>query len=120
MAYCCPTGQRVGEESKRPVWFKGIAAVIKVRSTNVQSLRDAHYAFSGIIKELADIFSDLILADQDCFASEEGYEALLQLIPDASIVHTLRTKWTADPDRSSSDKWEDFRALVKKASDRVR
>ncbi|KAF8917907.1 DNA primase catalytic subunit [Mucidula mucida] len=59
-------------------------------------------SLSGIIKELADIFSDLILADQDCFASEEGYEALLQLIPDASIVHTLRTK-----------------ALVKKASDRA-
>ncbi|KAF9055523.1 prim-pol domain-containing protein [Hymenopellis radicata] len=76
-------------------------------------------SLGGIIKDLANIFSDLILADQDCFASEEGYEALLQLIPDASIVHTLRTKWSADPDRSSSDKWDDFRALVKKASDRA-
>ncbi|TFK44518.1 hypothetical protein BDQ12DRAFT_701971 [Crucibulum laeve] len=63
---------------------------------------------------LRKIFSDLILADQDCFGSEAGYEALLELIPDSGTVERLREKWTKDPNRSSEDKWSDFREIVRK------
>ena len=60
------------------------------------------------------IFAELILEDQDCFASDEGYETLLKLIPDGSIVATLAERWQDDPQRSSVDKWEDIRKEMKK------
>lgn len=56
---------------------------------------------------LEPVFHDLILADQDCFASEEGWQALLHLIPDKDTVANLKENWEADPDRSSEDKWQD-------------
>ena len=64
---------------------------------------------------LAARFTNLILADQNCFGSEKGYEDLLQLIPDRNVVNELREKWTDDPDRHSIDKWNDFKAQVKKS-----
>lgn len=57
---------------------------------------------------LEPVFHDLILADQDCFASEQGWDALLHLIPDKDIVENLREKWEGDADRSSEDKWQDI------------
>ena len=62
---------------------------------------------------LKTIFVDLILRNQKCFDTEEGYEELLKAVPD-SIVETLRTKWKANPSRSSEDKWSDL--LSHKAS----
>lgn len=49
-----------------------------------------------------------MLADQDCFASEDGWEALLHLIPDREVVKELREHWEAHPDRSSEAKWQDL------------
>jgi hypothetical protein len=69
---------------------------------------------SAALDHLAAIFSDLILADQDCFSSEEGYETLLQHIPDSRVVENLREKWVKDPSRSSEDKWEDLKDEVKR------
>jgi len=66
------------------------------------------------LEHLNVIFPDLILADQDCFASKDGYDALLRLIPDARIVETLRSEWDDDPDRSSDEKWSDFKSQIKK------
>ncbi|KAJ7600693.1 hypothetical protein C8J56DRAFT_14989 [Mycena floridula] len=63
---------------------------------------------------LAVIFTDLILEDQDCFGSEEGYETLIQLIPDTKVQQALRSKWAEDPDRSSTDKWRDLKDQIKK------
>ena len=54
------------------------------------------------------VFVDLILRNQKCFDTEEGYEELLKAIPDSRIVETLRTKWEANPSRSSEDKWLDL------------
>ncbi|KAJ6602170.1 DNA primase catalytic subunit [Mycena sp. CBHHK59/15] len=65
------------------------------------------------LDHLAMIFSDLILSDQDCFASEEGYEALLRLIPDSRVVEALRTKWSSSP-CSSQEKWKDLKTQIKK------
>ena len=58
-------------------------------------------------KMLQPVFHDLILDDQDCFASEEGWQALLHLIPDKDVVKNLQEMWEDDPDRSSEDKWQD-------------
>ena len=58
------------------------------------------------------IFVPLVLDDQDCFASQEGWETLLELIPDGSIVKNLRTKWSKDSDRPSAQKWTDLKGLI--------
>ncbi|KAG6886280.1 hypothetical protein C0993_006690 [Termitomyces sp. T159_Od127] len=63
---------------------------------------------------LNETFTDLILSDQNLFASKEAYETLLEQIPDPQTVSHLRTKWTNDPDRSSEDKWKDFKKEVKR------
>ena len=63
---------------------------------------------------LAARFLNLVLMDQNCFGSEKGYEDLLKLIPDRNVVNELRDKWESDPDRHSTDKWNDFKAEVKK------
>ncbi|PPQ89497.1 hypothetical protein CVT25_012169 [Psilocybe cyanescens] len=62
---------------------------------------------------LRTVFGALILSDQNCFKSQEGYEELLKAIPDSRVVEALRTKWEASPSRSSEDKWSD---LYKSAS----
>ncbi len=63
---------------------------------------------------LAGVFTGLILGDQDCFGSKEGYEDLLRLIPDQKVVNALRDEWEDDSDRSSAEKWRDFKDQVKK------
>ena len=55
---------------------------------------------------------DLILDDQDCFDSKEGWQELLHLIPEKSVQNTLREKWSKS-ERSSQAKWADLRAEVK-------
>ncbi|KAI8974875.1 prim-pol domain-containing protein [Trametes punicea] len=66
-------------------------------------------SLASAYKTLEPVFHDLILTDQDCFASKEGWEALLHLIPNnQDIVKELREKWESEPGRSSEDKWQDF------------
>jgi len=72
------------------------------------------------LRPLVEAFGDIILMDQDCFASEEGWEALLQLIPNKSTAESLRRKWTANSDRSSEDKWEDVKEEARKADTSLR
>lgn len=62
---------------------------------------------------LQGIFPPLILQDQDSFAGEAGAEELLSLLPANAQIEPLRKKWTADPDRSSEQKWDDIRNQVK-------
>lgn len=62
---------------------------------------------------LAEQFGSLILCDQDCFASREGWEALLHLIP-GSAADKLSEVWGENPDRCSEDKWEDFKNYARK------
>jgi len=65
------------------------------------------------IDPLAETFTELVLEDQDCFGSHEGYEKLLTLIPNGTVVDTLREKWQEDPTRDSSGKWRDFQREIK-------
>lgn len=73
-----------------------------------------HIALSRMALEtLRVVFSDLILNDQDCFASREGWEALLQLIPDKEIASALEDIWSSNPSKNSGDKWADLRRQVR-------
>ncbi|KAF7321456.1 DNA primase [Mycena kentingensis (nom. inval.)] len=65
------------------------------------------------LDHLAVVFTQLILEDQDCFASEQGYEALLRLIPDGNVVNTLRAAWSSR-ESSSTEKWQSFKTEIKK------
>ena len=65
------------------------------------------------VVQLGELFVDLVLVDQDCFKEEEKWRDLLQLIPDAKIVKSLEKKWAHSEDRSSEDKWLDFKAEVR-------
>lgn len=64
------------------------------------------------INLLQGIFPPLILQDQDSFAGEAGAEELLALLP-AAQTEPLRKKWTANPDKSSEEKWDDIKNQVK-------
>lgn len=64
------------------------------------------------LEPLAETFMDLILEDQNCFESKEGWQELLHLIPDKAIANELRESWS-DSEKSSSEKWSELRSLVK-------
>jgi hypothetical protein len=64
------------------------------------------------VEQLVEPFGDLVLLDQECFKKEDKWRELLQLIPDAKIVKNLEKKWARLEDRSSDDKWSDFKAEV--------
>jgi len=76
------------------------------------------FSIRTAINYLRTIFGDLILSNQNCFASEQGYEELLKAIPDSRVVETLRTKWVASPSRTSEEKWADLHKSL--SSQRVR
>lgn len=59
-------------------------------------------------------FTDLILADQDCFQERARWEELLKLIPDKSIVRSLQDKWDDDEDRTSEEKWDNLKREIQK------
>ncbi|KAF9070896.1 prim-pol domain-containing protein [Rhodocollybia butyracea] len=58
-------------------------------------------------------FDELILQDQNCFGSKEGYETLLSLIPDAKVVSRLREKWSDNPGSPSYIKWDEMKDEIK-------
>ncbi|KAK7045734.1 p48 polypeptide of DNA primase [Paramarasmius palmivorus] len=72
-------------------------------------------SLQAALEDLVEVFTDLILNDQDCFGSKSGYKSLLELIPDSEIVDKLEKAWEEDPDRPSEKKWGDLKALIRKA-----
>ncbi|CAA7259208.1 unnamed protein product [Cyclocybe aegerita] len=87
-----------------------------IHPTAKESSKKPNFRFGGklppslqnALQYLKTIFGELILTEQDCFESEEGYEELLQYISDSRTVESLRTKWEDSPSRSSEDKWNDL------------
>jgi DNA primase small subunit len=76
----------------------------------------------GALDVLSSHFADLILQDQECFMSQKGWEELLQLVPNQSVVATLKREWEKDPERSSDAKWADLRRqwkAMRETSDHV-
>jgi len=62
---------------------------------------------------LKEIFPSLILYEQNLFATEKGYEDLLKMIPDSSVVKSLRSSWEDETDRHSEEKWMDLYKIAK-------
>ncbi|KIK21278.1 hypothetical protein PISMIDRAFT_681508 [Pisolithus microcarpus 441] len=83
-----------------------------VKKVNVRTTKGLPPSLWHARETLRTIFVSLVLDDQDCFASQEGWETLLQLIPDRSIVETLRNEWSQDPERPSAQKWEELKDLI--------
>ena len=73
----------------------------------------------GALSTLRMLFDPLILDDQDCFGPEDGWETLLQLVPDRLIVEELRTQWSKDPGKPSTQKWDELRTLCAKNVRRI-
>ncbi|KAF9816857.1 hypothetical protein IEO21_03831 [Rhodonia placenta] len=78
-----------------------------------QGSRPLPPSISMALETLTDVFGDLILEDQDCFASEDGWRALLHLITEKTTVERLEKKWTAESMRSSDERWQDLKKEVK-------
>ncbi|EGO03875.1 hypothetical protein SERLA73DRAFT_175568 [Serpula lacrymans var. lacrymans S7.3] len=70
-------------------------------------------SLQSAVNTLDNHFDDLILDDQDCFRSDEGWESLLQLIPDRKAVDTLRKNWSHASQRSSKGAWADLKKHMK-------
>jgi hypothetical protein len=83
-------------------------------------LRKGHpyITFRAALDYLKTIFPELILVDQDCFASENGSESLLELVPDVGLVQDLREAWSQDPFCSSQEKWADLKDGIQKLCDK--
>jgi len=78
-----------------------------------QPLAAFHPFVQDAFDVLRDEFNELILEDQDCFASSQGWQVLLQLLPDTEHRLHLQGEWEADPSRPSSEKWSDIGAAMK-------
>lgn len=68
---------------------------------------------------LKDHFQRDILEDQDPWATPEGAEQLLKLLPDKALNDALRKRWDSDVGRSSSGKWADIDSLAKNGASRT-
>lgn len=93
---------------------KEMAKKVNVRINN----KPLPPSLSAALDILRMRFDPLILEDQDCFGSEEGWETLLQLISDKdkdkAVAENFRTEWSKDPARTSSQKWKELGALIGK------
>lgn len=56
----------------------------------------------------------MILYEQNVFATEKGYEDLLKMIPDPSVVKSLRSNWEDDPNLDSEQKWRELLRISSK------
>ncbi|KAE9408572.1 prim-pol domain-containing protein [Gymnopus androsaceus JB14] len=81
--------------------------------------RDLPPTLKDAIEAVREPFDDLILQDQDCFGSQEGFETLLSLIPDKKLVSRLREKWSQTPDSPSYTKWDEMKAEIKALKDKT-
>ena len=63
------------------------------------------------LEPLAEVFTDLILEDQDCFRTEEQAETLLKLLPDKGLVETLREQW-GDKEMASASRWAEMKDAI--------
>ncbi|KAJ7782902.1 hypothetical protein B0H16DRAFT_1494788, partial [Mycena metata] len=101
------------EQRKSIVGWLSVVPKDESKRLNVRfGSRPLPASLQASLDHLAVVFSELILYDQDCFASEKGWEALLKLIPDPRVVDALRTQW-ASSSSSSQEKWKDFKSEIK-------
>ncbi|KAB5595833.1 DNA primase small subunit [Ceratobasidium theobromae] len=73
-----------------------------------------HPALRRALNILKDEFGDAILADQDVFSKSEGWQELLQLIPDKDIAEKFQGHWGSEGQEGSSSetKWVELRDAI--------
>ena len=62
---------------------------------------------------LGHAFTDIILENQNLFATQAQWEDLLKLLPADGTRTELQEEWKMDPERASYDKWEDLKQAVR-------
>lgn len=67
-------------------------------------------------RTLSPVFVDLILNDQNLFATDEGFESFLKLIPDEEVAEQLREEKVSGS--SSKEVWDRFTGKVKSCRDK--
>ncbi|CAB11078.1 DNA primase catalytic subunit Spp1 [Schizosaccharomyces pombe] len=78
--------------------------------------RPLHPHLTRSLNILKSAFVKIVLEDQDPWASKEGAENLLKLLPDKDLASALRKKWEVDPERSSKNKWSDIDTVLASGS----
>lgn len=77
-----------------------------------------HPAIQRAVDTLQEEFGDVILDDQDVFLKSEGWQELLQLIPDKDIVDRLQATWESkdtDSGLPSTTKWEQLLSEIRRS-----
>lgn len=97
--------------------IKGGAAQQK----KVELFRPLHPFLRTCVEQLNEPFHQVILDDQDCFRSQAGWQALLQLIPTneeklVQLRDSLQNEWQNSPAMSSRDRWQ---TLVERGRDKI-
>lgn len=104
---------------------RAVAGYLEVLKGGAQSgkkvnvKRPLHPHIARSLEILKPYFATSILEVQDPFASDEGAERLLALLPDKSLNDALRKKWSTVPGRSSVSKWADIDSLAKSGSSKT-
>ncbi|KAI0338009.1 prim-pol domain-containing protein [Trametopsis cervina] len=70
-------------------------------------------SIQGVLMELAEAFTDIILTSQNLFEVRGRWEELLRLLPPGDLVDEIKSEWEMDPERASSDKWQDILDIKK-------
>ncbi|KAJ7350305.1 hypothetical protein DFH08DRAFT_695433 [Mycena albidolilacea] len=101
------------DQRKAIVSWLTVVSKDKTKKLNVRfGSRTLPASLQTSLDHLAVIFTELILHNQDVFASDKGFEALLKRIPDARVVDSLETQWRSSSS-SSFEKWTDSEAEIK-------
>ncbi|KAK0625230.1 hypothetical protein B0T17DRAFT_491724 [Bombardia bombarda] len=114
-AWVCDKKARAMDDQKR----KAIAGYLEVvrggekSGKKVNIRRPLHPHISRSLDALKTHFQEDVLEVQDPWRSSEQAEKLLQLLPDAQLVESLRKKWDSSPGRSSVSKWADIDTVAK-------
>lgn len=85
-------------------------------SVGVRDCNDLKFSFRNAYQTLSPVFVDLILNDQDLFATDEGFEFFCKLIPDEKVAEQLRKEKVAGS--SSKDVWDCFTEKVRSCRDK--
>ena len=102
--------QLTDEQRKGVVGFLEVVKGGAQQHKKVDLHRPLHPSLKTNLENLVAPFEKIILNDQDCFRSETGWRALLNLLPltEERLVNlhqVLETQWRTRPEMSSRDRW---------------
>lgn len=100
------------DEQRRAV--VGYLEVIKGgahQAKKVDLPRPLHTSLRSVVDTLTGPFNRVILEDQDCFRTEQGWETLLKLLPSGepplvALQTKLENRWRGGNDQPSKVRWQ--------------